>query len=201
MWRMSGVRLRLVVARRSGRPRTRRCCVSQRSSLRNTVISAGAPARDEGPLDGREVARRDTSRRRARRTRRRARGSARRSAPPVPSSVGAVEHVVESQAPARAVAERLARSCSPRYADAEDDVGRRPAPRSSRAGARRTAGPPTSTSAFGIVSVSGRRRVARPPARIATGRLTRTAPWCPRSRSGSALPRGRPSAIAARSRR
>src|ERR1019366_2243056 len=48
--------------------------------------------------------------------------------------------------------------------------------------------PATSISALGIFSVIGRKRVARPPARIATGKLTKEPPSFPQNRSQSAPP-------------
>jgi hypothetical protein len=92
-------------------------------------------------------------------------------------------------------------------------IPRRSSPRGSRRRGRSASGPPafssrswwekkgspaTSTRSFGTFSVIGLSRVARPPARMATGssegfqaRLSSARrPWCPRSRSGSGPPAG-----------
>ena len=189
---MLGRRRALVVARRSRRPRNTTLLRSHRSSLRNTVISAGRAAR---PGTRARSAASRTSRYESPYSTKNASpssGSARRSAPPVPSSVGPSMTIVEPHAPARAVAERLLDLLA-EMADAEHDVGDALSRAAARAGARRTGCPPTSTSDLG--NRLGERPQAaspRPPARIATGSITRTAPSCPRSRSGSALPRGRP---------
>ena len=189
MCRISGVGVRLVVADDAAVRVLRRCCdpsgprCEARSSARSLPPAANARA------IAAIVAVADTSRRTARRTRRRAAAApcaARRRC----RAALAVERVADAHAARRAVAERVA--------IARRGGRRRTRRRSSRAAKQlelvsdeRPARDVDERLRHRPRSVSPS-RVARPPARIATGSVTRTPPWCLRSRTGSALPGGRP---------
>ena len=62
------------------------------------------------------------------------------------------------------------RTCSPKWLT-HSTTRSIPFSRSSRNWCQRNGSPLTSTSDFGMVSVKGRKRVASPPARIATGSM------------------------------
>ena len=141
----------LVVAHDAGRRSNSTLLRSHRSSLRKTVISAGAAARAERALDRRRGRRSDSESPYRTKNASPSAGSAR-----LQRAAGAEQRRrrrthTRCDSPQRAPSPSASRIISPRCADAEDDVARRPGARASSSWCSANGRPATSTSAFGIV--------------------------------------------------
>ena len=178
-----GRRARRVVLVVEGRPsapsRKITLLLSQRPSLRNTVMSAGAPDACEGAPHGAEVDRQERVAVGHQERRRRARPDPAPAAarPPVPRRSVPSSTTRTREPEARAVADVVAQHVAP-VADRQHDVGHAVAGEPVELVVDERP-PATGISALGMVSVSGRMRVARPPARI-THCMGRAASRCRR---------------------